>query len=136
MSIVGNKDLVRRVVDEFINGNRPEVANELFSEDFVNHNPSFGVEPDREGLKKMIGLFRQAFPDYRLIVEEVVSEMDKVAVLMRSTGTHRGEILGIKPTGNKVEFQTMSMVRIKNDKIVERWNITNGLEVLKMMGVM
>ena len=63
MSVEENKALSIRIIDEFINKNNAAVADELFAEDFVNHNPQFGVNPDIEGLKQMISLLHQGFPD-------------------------------------------------------------------------
>jgi len=136
VSLEKNKAILARVVEEFINKNKSEEADALFSADFVNHNPSFGVSPDRVGIKEMIRLFHVAFPDYKMTIEDIIAEDDRVAVRMTAEGTHKGEILGIKPTGNRIDVMTISIVRISNDRIVERWNITNELEVMKEMGLM
>jgi predicted ester cyclase len=84
MSIDKNKDLGFRIIYDFINKNDPVAADDMFADDFVNHSPSLGVSPDREGLKQMIGLLHTAFPDYHMDVEDLIAEGDKVALRMRA----------------------------------------------------
>lgn len=93
MSVEENRTLATRIIEGFINKNNPAVANELFADDFVNHNPQFGVTPDMEGLKQMIALLHQGFPDIHLTIEDMVAENDKVVLRMRSTGKNTGGFL-------------------------------------------
>ena len=136
MSIKENKVLATRIVEELINKNNPAIANEIFAADFVNHNPQFGVTPDLEGLKLMIALLHQGFPDIHLTIEDMIAENDKVVLRIRSTGRHTGEFLGIQPTTRSIDSHQISIIRIEEGKVRERWNVTDQLEVMRQLGLM
>ena len=136
MSVEENKAITRRIVEEFINKNDPAVADELFADDFVNHSPRYGVNPDREGLKQMIALGWQAFPDFHLTIEDMIAENDKVVARMRTTGTNTGEFMGIQPTNKSLDSYQISIVRIEGGKVKERWNVANQLETMRQLGLM
>ena len=136
MNVEENKALATRIIEGFINKNNPVIANEIFAEDFVNHSPQFGVTPDREGMIHMIALLHQGFPDIHLTIEDMVAENDKVVLQMRSTGKNTGEFLGIQPTNKSMDSCQISIIRIEEGKVKERWNITDQLEVLRQLGLM
>jgi len=94
MDVEENKALSIRIIDEFINKNNAAVADELFADDFVNHNPQFGVTSDREGLKQMIAMLHKGFPDVHLTLEDMIAENDKVVLRFRTLGRNTGEFLG------------------------------------------
>jgi predicted ester cyclase len=136
VSVEENKAITRRIVEEFINKNNPAVADELFADDFVNHSPRYGVTPDRDGLKQMIALGWQGFPDFHLTIEDMIAENDKVVARMRTTGTNTGEFMGIQPTNKSIDSYQISIVRIEGGKVKERWNIANELETMRQLGLM
>ena len=136
MSVEENKTIARRIIEDFINKNNPAVADELFADDFVNHSPQFGVNPDREGIKQMIAIFYQGFPNFHLTIEDLIAENDKVVVRMRGTGIHTGEFMGIPPTNKNIDSGQISIVRFEKGKVKERWNVVNQLEVMQQLGLM
>jgi len=135
MSVEKNKALMTRIIEEFVNKNIPAVADELFADDFVNHSPQFGVTPDREGLKQMIALLHQGFHDYHITIEDMIAENDKVVARMRTTGKHTGELLGIQSTNKSVDFYQISIIRIEEGKVKERWNVNDQLEAMRQLGL-
>ena len=136
MNVEENKALAKRIIDEFINKNNAAVANELFADDFVNHNPQFGVSSDREGLKQMISMLHQGFPDVHLTVEDMIAENDKVVLRFRTKGRNTGEMLGIQPTNKNMDTCQISIIRFQEGRVKERWNITDQLEVMRQLGLM
>ncbi|HPA76619.1 MAG TPA: ester cyclase [Deltaproteobacteria bacterium] len=136
MGVEQNKTIATRIIQDFINKNNPAAADELLAHDFVNHSPQFGVTQDREGIMQMIALLHKAFPDIHLTIEDMVAENDKVVLRMRSTGTNTGEFLGIKPTNKSMDSCQISIIRIEDGKVKERWNITDQLEVMRQLGWM
>lgn len=133
MSVEENKASTRRFVEEFINKNNPAVADELIAEDFVNHTPSSGISSDREGLKQIIALYHQRFPDFQLTIEKVVGENDKVVEFGKMTGTHTGASMGIPPTNNKMDVSYVFISRIQGGKVKERWTMINEMEVMRQL---
>lgn len=108
------------------------VFDDVLSPDFVHHSP--GLPPNLEGMKQAIPMFRSAFPDMELTVENVVAEGDRVADHVTVRGTHKGELMGVPPTGKKVQFAEMHISRIKDGKIVERWGQWDALGMLQQIG--
>jgi steroid delta-isomerase-like uncharacterized protein len=128
-----NKALVERWFEEVWNNGRSEVIDEMFAPDGVAH----GLGDDRrgpEGFKLFHASFRQAFPNVRVEVEDVIAEGDKVAYRLTATGTHSGDGLGFAPTGRPVRFEAMGFARIVDGKIVEGWNVLDQLGMMTQLG--
>ena len=125
-----------RLINEFINNAKMDVADELFSPNFVNHSPEQGVTADLEGLKQYISMMHAAFSDFSATIEDMIAENDKVVVRMRVRGVHTGDFMGISPTKKEIDTTTISIVRIDNGKIVERWNVTDRLKILRQLGIL
>lgn len=129
-----NKTIVRRFIEEFQNGGNESAAEELLAADFVDHSPFPGVSPDREGVKRLFAALRQAFPDLRAKIHDQLAEKDRVATLKTFRGTHRGEFLGIAPTGRSVSFDAIDVVRIADGRIAEHWNVIDLMGLLQQIG--
>ncbi len=136
MSVEENKVVAHRMVEDCINKNDPAAADEIFAADFINHSPQFGITPDRTGFKQMIAGFHQGFGDYHLAIEDLVAEDDKVVLRVRNTGTHTGDLLGIPPTHKILDLCSITILRIVDGKVKERWNIANELELMRQLGLM
>jgi len=134
VSTDSNVALVRRFVDEVINGGNLDLVDEFFAPDFVNHSPNFGSAPDREGLKQLLGALRVAFPDAVMRVEDVVAAGDKVMIRFTSDGTQAAEFAGIPPAGRRLQARGFSLARIADGRVVERWNVQDNLETLQSLG--
>ena len=129
-----NKTIVRRFVEEFQNGGNESAAEELLAADFVDHTPFPGVSPDREGVKRLFAALRQAFPDLRAKIHDQLAEKDRVTTRKTFRGTHRGEFLGIAPTGRSVSFDVIDVVRIADGRIAEHWNVVDLMGLLQQIG--
>src|ERR671914_2718079 len=92
------KDIYRRIIDAISRGDA-EALDELMAPDIVDHNPVPDQAPGVEGFKQWMAYARSSFPDFAGTVEDVVAEGDRVAARVTWRGTHRGEFLGIPPTG-------------------------------------
>ncbi len=79
-----------------------------------------GQAPGLEGFTQVNTMLRAAFPDLRLTVEEMVAEGDRVSVRFTARGTHQSEFWGVPPTGSRVAWEVISIVRIAGGKIAER----------------
>jgi steroid delta-isomerase-like uncharacterized protein len=120
-----NRAVIQRWFEEVWNKGREEAIDELFAEEGVANGLADETgEPLRgpTGFKPFFQRFRTAFPDIEVIVEDTVSEGDKLAARCRVRGTHKGDTLGFVATDNPVEFTGICIVRIRDGKIVEAWN--------------
>lgn len=130
-----NKLLVRKVIEEFLNSADPELADELFSPDFVDHNPSNPGMGGLENIKCSVADWHLAFPDTVNEVEDLLAEGDKVAARWVTRGSHRGEFLGIPATGNRIEVTSSGIFRISAGKVAESWDHFDALGLLRQLGV-
>jgi predicted ester cyclase len=135
MAAEENKAKVSRLIEEFVGKGNLAVADEIFATNFVNHSPAAGTTPDLEGIKKYITKLHTAFPDYHNDIEDMIAEGDRVAVRVMCRGTHRGEFMGISPTGRQANVAAISILRFAGDRVVERWNVTDNLGLMQQLGV-
>jgi predicted ester cyclase len=127
MSLEQNKEVVRRVLEEFWHQGNERVLDELFAQDYVNHdlsNPEVrGLEQYKEWARGIRALWSAGIPDWRVTIEDLVAEGDRVAKRWVLRGTHTGEMLGAAPTGRRVEMRAMTLYRISGGKVREiHWN--------------
>jgi predicted ester cyclase len=136
MSPEENKALVRRFYTESDPGNL-EAMDELVAEDYLDHNPPPfpGLAPGREGLKQAFKIFWDATPGYHHI-EEQIAEGDKVVTRLTSYGKHEGDLPGAPRTGNDLKMTSITIHRIANGKLVEKWAEKDVLGFLIQIGVM
>lgn len=75
-----------------------------------------------------------AIPDVRLEIEDVFGGDDRVAIRLRVTGTHQGEFLGIRPTGQQIDYQSSEIYRFRGGLIAEEWICSDTLTLLTRSG--
>jgi steroid delta-isomerase-like uncharacterized protein len=135
MSTEENKAIARRHIAELWNQGKLDVADEFYAGEFVMHDPS---NPDRlpgpEGTKQMVAAFLAAFPDLHVTIEDLIAEGDKVVTRVSGTGTHRGEYLGIPPTGKKISFTGISIFRLVDGKYIEGWQNMDTFGTMQQLG--
>ena len=134
MSIAEHMAVIHRAVDAFNHGNL-DVADQLFTPDFVDHDPGrVGLPPGPAGVKLAWQGFRTAFPDAQVTIDDSVAEGQTVAVRGTLRGTHHGELMGIPATGRPVRVTFIDFNRIANDRIAERWAAVDTLGLLQQVG--
>jgi len=121
MSAENNKELVRRYLDS-ING-KPKTA--AIQDLYIAEQP----------LKDHIAAAEAGFPLYRLDTEEIIADGDLVSVRGWIRGVHRGDFMGIPPTGKEVNFSIFITYRIAGGKIVDHWMLTDNLTLMQQLGV-
>ena len=137
MSAEENKALVRRVFEQMFNEGNLDVADELLAPGYVDHDPSLPQDVHGpEGFKEYVGMYRAAFPDLHVQIQDQLAEGDRVATRWTGTGTHNGELAGITPTGKQVTLPGMEIVRIANGKLVEGWEGYDSGTLMRQLGVM
>jgi steroid delta-isomerase-like uncharacterized protein len=137
MSTEQNKALVRQMVEEIFNRGNLGRADEFLAPDFVEREElPPGIPRDREGVKQLTAMLRGAFPDFRATIDDMVAEGDKVVMRMTWRGTHKGEFMGIPPTGKSVSFGVIDIIRIAGGKFVEHWGQMDSMALMQQLGAM
>ena len=119
-----NKSIVRRLIDEVINGGRLDVVGELFAPE---------LSADAVG---WIAPFRASFPDVRMRVVSLVAEVDEVAGRFTCSATHLGEWEGHPPSGRRFEeVDEAYFFRLRDGRIVDAWGLEDTADRLRQLGL-
>lgn len=133
MSVKENKTLVRHCIEEVFNKGNVAATDEFFAPDFAPPIQP-GVTRDREGYKQFVTTFFSALPDLHVTVEDMVAEGDKVVFRATNSGTHKGEFIGIAPTGKHATWTEISIWLIEGGRIVEVWTEVDKLGHMQQLG--
>lgn len=132
MATEETKTLVRRFVETW-NDADPSKALALVADDVVFREPGHDIS-GKAGLGDFLRTMRQALPDLRFTVEDIVSEGDKAAARVTCRGTHRGELMGIPATGRSVAWDEIFVARVAGGKITEGWAVEDMLGLMQQLG--
>jgi steroid delta-isomerase-like uncharacterized protein len=125
---------MRRVYD-LISAGDIDGFSELVAEDFVEHEETPGLEPMKEGVKQFFHMYKAAFPDLRMEVQDLLASGEKVVARVRATGTHQGEFLGMPATGKLVDVQLIDVIRFGDDGLAhEHWGVVDALAMMQQLG--
>ena len=125
---------MKRLYD-LINAGDIDGFGELLAEDFVEHEEMPGLEPSKEGVKQLFHMYRGAFPDLRMEVQDVLVSGDKAVARVRATGTHQGEFLGMAATGKSVDVRLIDITRFGDDGLArEHWGVFDALAMMQQLG--
>jgi len=125
---------MKRLYD-LINAGDIDGFGELLAEDFVEHEEMPGLEPSKEGVKRLFHMYRAAFPDLRMEAQDVLVSGDKAVARVRATGTHQGEFLGMPATGKSVDVQLIDIIRFGDDGLArEHWGVFDALAMMQQLG--
>jgi predicted ester cyclase len=128
-----NKALINRMVEELWNKKNPGMIDQLYAANYVGHTPD-GVLSGLAGVRQHYTTYVSAFPDCRITIDAMVAEGDHVSVRWTATGTHRGELAGIAPTGKRINVAGNLTVRISGGKVVEDHNVWDTLKLAQQIG--
>ena len=134
MTAEERKAFVRRQIEELWNKGNLHAAKECFTKDFVSHDPGPQEVRGPEGFAENVAAVRSAFPDWHLEIVDQVAEGEKVVTRYVATGTHRGELAGIPPTGKRVEVPGMGIDYFRGGKIRESWEYYDVMGMMQQLG--
>jgi len=130
-----NKALVRRFYAEIDKGNLG-IIDELVDENYIDHNPPpFPLPSGREGVKQAFLIFQKATPGYHKI-EDQIAEDDRVVTRLTSYGRHECDLPGAPRTGNQMKMTSITIHRIANGRLVEKWAEKDVMALLVAIGKM
>jgi predicted ester cyclase len=130
---VSNEAVIRRMFDEVINQGKLDVIGELFDPDFRTLTPQ--GEMDLAGFRDYVAMWRAGFPDVHCEVSDVVESGDKIAWAIRATGTHTGDFMGIPPSGQQIDFDSLNIATFRNGKGYRHHVVMDTLKLMTQLGV-
>ena len=109
---------------------------DLVADDFVEHQGGPGFPATKEGTLDFFRVLLEAFPDLHMNVEDVIADGDKAVARVTTTGTHRGDFMGIPPTGSTVDMQLIDIMRFDAaGQVCEHWGVADMLSLMQQLGV-
>ncbi len=131
-----NKQIIRYFYDESLKGNY-DVYDELFTPDFTSYSSAAGGElRGPEAFKQANIMYSKAFPDFYTTIDLIIAEKNQVTVYGVQSGTHKGELMGLPPTGKKITWTGIAIYRFNEDgKIDGRWQEFDGLSMFQQLGL-
>ncbi len=131
-----NKKIVDAFIQElFTEGDLGAVDRHL-TPGFVDHDPPVpGAPSGAEGMRRAAVMFREALPDWHSVPDQMVAEGDIVVERFIARGTHRGELMGVAPTGKTLVLAGINVFRVDGDRIAERWGRLDELGLLRQLGL-
>jgi predicted ester cyclase len=127
----------RRVVETLyraFSDKNPDLVDEVLAPAWEDIPLAPGQGPGPEGIKPIIRSFAQAFPDVQITVHDMIQEPGKIGVRAEITGTHRGEIFGIAPTGKKVSFRLHEFHTLDGERLTATWHMEDWFGLFLQLG--
>jgi steroid delta-isomerase-like uncharacterized protein len=135
MSLAENKALVRRFVEEVQSQHKLAVVDEIMDPNMIDHAAQPSSLNSVEAFKQFFGGVLAALPDLKAVIHAQVAEGDKVVTHKTFHGTHKGEFMGIPPTGKKVAIELIDIFRIAEGKFAEHWAVSDMMSLMQQLGV-
>lgn len=130
-----NRQRVIRAVDAFNSGDLDTYI-ASYAEHAVIHGLPPNLEPSPAGLRQFLETALAGLPDLQVIIQDTVAEGDRVAVRMTYRATHSGELFGAQPTGDRIEWDGLTIRRLGADGLtVERWIRNDTMGLLSQLGL-
>ncbi|MDA1189984.1 MAG: ester cyclase [Chloroflexi bacterium] len=127
--------ILERVHNEVIDEGKLELVDELYAPTVVWHGPSTEYR-GWEGMKTLYGSFRPAFPERTYDYEFMQFTEDSIVGRWVLRGVHKGEIMGIAPTGKHIEVTGITVHRFEDGRIAEEWEEFDALSLLRQLGAL
>jgi steroid delta-isomerase-like uncharacterized protein len=129
-----NKAAAQQLYERFSDGDL-SVIDEVISDDFVEHEVMPGLEPNKDGVRQMFGMFLSAFRDATFEVDGLIAEGDMVFALVRMKGIHQAEFMGVPASGRTINVGVADYFRFENGKALEHWGVMDtGALMMQLTG--
>jgi predicted ester cyclase len=133
MSTKSNMQIARLIIEEGLSRHNLALLDQYFDPDFIENQ--FGLKSTLAGMKADFQYLYRAFPDYRLDIEDMTADQDKVWLRMQCTGTNQGGFLG-QPNGRSFRITVMDVIRLKDGRVVEHWGVPDRFAILMQLGIL
>ena len=129
-----NEQLFKILIEEGFSKGDVTVFDKYAAQDFVEHQDGF-IPPNVEGVKKSINNLHNAFPDFSMVIEDMVTSDNKVWGRMIARGTHKAQFGPMPPTGRKFEITVIDIMHFKDGKLIEHWGVPDRLGLMEQLGM-
>ena len=125
------RELLEKEVNVHLSGDLDKF-DDLYVEDYIDH--TLGTRGLTEYKQAYLAI-KKAFPDVTVTIEDTVVEGDKITARYTARGTHRGEFMGIQPTGKTFEMSEITIKRTEDGRFAESWAIPDFISLFQQLGI-
>ena len=118
------------------NGRNLDLIDDLFNASWTYVGSGGQRLNGREEFKGFLSNYFDAFPDLKVKVEDIIAEDDKVVTMVSGRGTHKGELMGLAPTGKEINTTVICISQLEKGKIVKDWELVDLFGMLKQLGAL
>ena len=130
-----NAQIVKEAMDVVWTQGRADLVGDYYSEDFVANYPMTDWGEGLDGVRNLVANVRVGLPDYNEAIELLVDGGDYIVVELLIRGTHTGPLNGMPPTGKAVAFRDVTILQLRDGKIIEQRGLTDYLTLFAQLGV-
>jgi steroid delta-isomerase-like uncharacterized protein len=133
-----NKATFRRWLDVTNKGDwelMSKTIDEVFDPDVLMSTPLPIEATGAQAIKEVFATLYRAFPDLHITAEDLIEEGDKLVARQTVTGTHRGEYMGLAPTGKPLTYNEIFIFRFEKGRIAETWGVVDVLSQMRQLGL-
>jgi predicted ester cyclase len=134
MSTEDNRALARRINEELHNGHDLGAIDRYFSPALVDHTPTPGIPPNREGARMIFRAMFEAVPDLSVEIRDQAADGNKVWNYKTVSGTHKGTLFGVPATGNQFSFDVIDIYAFADGQLTEHWIVMDNLSLMQQLG--
>ncbi|MEJ2111718.1 MAG: ester cyclase [Acidobacteriota bacterium] len=133
MTVERNKQVVRDFYEKVLNGHNLDIVDRYMHDDYIQHNPL--AAQGSAGFIEFHKNFFAAIPDAKTTINMIVADGDLVFVYSTYAGTHSGSgLMGLPPTGNRVQYDVVDMFRMREGKLCEHWDVADTKTIFIQLG--
>ena len=128
------REVIRQLADTFNNPQNRETSYfDFYDDSLIIHGFPPNLPTNKEGFKQFINLLWNAFPDIKIMFDDIIIERNKVACRYNLTGTHKGEFMDLQPTDKQFRVNGMTVFSFRDTKCIERWNLVDMMSLMEKL---
>ena len=128
------REVVKKLADTFNNPQKRESSYfDFYDDSLIIHGFPPNLPANKEGFKQFIYLLWNAFPDIRIMFDDIIIEGNKVACRYNLTGTHKGEFMDLRPSDKQFRVNGMTVFSFRDRKCVQRWNLVDMISLMEQL---
>ena len=111
-------------------------ADAILAPEFSLHTPLPTPGPGIEAMNNVITTCRAAFQGLNVTIDDIMADGDKITARFTARGMHKGEFMGLPPTGKAITMTGIEIFRVKEGKITELWGEANLMGLMQQLGIL
>lgn len=133
---INPEELIRKVNEEIMWDGNVALIDEVFAEDYIEHNPALPTEiRGRDDMREKVEMFQKAFSNADGTTEAIIADGNMVADRHRFKATHDGEFMDMPPTGNEIDVEGIAFYRLEDGKVAEMWTQADVMGMMEQLGM-